>query len=159
MIDPSPNYRPNPDRSIIIDGPFDEQLISRITPTILKLQKKREPITVYILSSPGGPVHLMESVLRLLKAPDHESERCRIITVVTRQAGSAAAELLCSGDDVVGYPESIVHYHGGRVYEDVALTKERTNALAQWLRWTTDFDAWDLATKIEDRFLDRKSVV
>jgi ATP-dependent protease ClpP protease subunit len=150
---PSPLFRPNPDRSVIIDGKFDEQLVSRLTPTILKLQKTRQPITVYIANSPGGVIANMESLLRLLRSPDQNfSGPCRIITVVTRRAASAAADLLCSGDYAIAYPDSIIHYHGGRLYEETALTKERTTLLAEMLRFTTDYYAWDLARKIEGRF-------
>lgn len=136
-----------------MDGRIDEQLISRLTPTILKLQKTRDPITVYISNSPGGEIALMEALLKLLNSPHQDSDHlCRIITVVTRKAGSAAADLLCSGDYAIAYPNSIIHYHGGRVFEETALTKERTNLLAQYLRWTSDYYAWDLARKIGDRF-------
>jgi ATP-dependent protease ClpP protease subunit len=138
---------------VLVDGKFDEQMISRLSPAILKLQKTRQPITVYILNSLGGPVTYMESLLRLLRSPDQNfSDPCRIITVVTRMAGSAAADLLCSGDYAIAYPNSTIHYHGGRVYEETALTKERTTLLSEWLRWTTDYYAWDLARKIERRF-------
>lgn len=153
MIVPNRNYRPNPERCLVIDGKFDDQLISRLTPEILKLQKSRKPITVYIVSSPGGDVAVMESLMRLLKSPHQDSPTpCRIITVVTKRAGSAAADMLCSGDYAVAYPHSIIHYHGGRVYEESALTKERTSLLADFLRWTTDYYAWELAKKIEARF-------
>jgi ATP-dependent protease ClpP protease subunit len=153
LIVPNSGCRANPDRCILIDGRFDDQLLSRVTPTILKLQKTRGPITVYILNSPGGGIRIMESLLRLLRAPDQDffSSR-RIITVATKRAASAAADLLCSGDYAIAYPDSTIHYHGGRVYEESALTKERTNLLAEWLRWTTDYYAWDLARKIENRF-------
>lgn len=153
MIVANRNYRPNPDRCIVIDGKIDEQMVTRVTPTLLKLLRTRKPITVYISNSPGGPIDSMEALLRLLNSPHQDSDRlCRIITVVTRKAGSAAADLLCSGDYAIAYPNSIIHYHGGRVYEEDALTKEKTNLLAQYLRWTSDVDAWQLAGKIESRF-------
>lgn len=95
----------------------------------------------------------MEALLRLFRAPDQNFyPSCRLITVVTKKAASAAADLLCSGDYAIAYPDSIIHYHGGRVYEETALTKERTNLLAEWLRYTSDYYAWDLARKIEARF-------
>jgi len=95
----------------------------------------------------------MEALLKLLNSPHQDSDRlCRIITVVTRRAGSAAADLLCSGDYAVAYPDSIIHYHGGRVFDETALTKEKANLLAQYLRFTSNYYAWQLARKIEDRF-------
>ena len=155
MIVPNQDYRPNPDRCILIDGPIDDQLISRITPTILKLQRKsRDPITAYIISSPGGLVERMESILNLLKSSDQDSSPpCRIITAVTRRAGSAAADLLCSGDYAIAYQKSAILYHGVRTYEKDALTLERTSVLTSALRFSSDYYAWDLAQKIESRFM------
>ncbi len=95
----------------------------------------------------------MESLLQLLRAPDQDFVRGRrIITVATKRASSAAADLLCSGDYSIAYPNSTILYHGGRVFEDKALTKEHTTLLAEYLRWSTDYYAWDLARKIENRF-------
>lgn len=155
MIVPNENYRPNPDRCVYIDGPIDEQLISRVTPVVLRLQRKsRHPITAYIINSPGGQVERMESILKLLQSSDQDSSSpCRIITVVTRRAGSAAADLLCSGDYAIAYQNSTILYHGVRTFETDPLTLERTSVLTSALRLSSDYYAWDLAHKIESRFM------
>lgn len=155
MIVASPLYRPNPERCVYIDGKITDELVSKITPSILKHQRKsRAPITVYILNSPGGLVSSMESILKLLAAPSPDFEGpCRVLTVVTSRAASAAADLLCSGDYSIAYPNSTLLYHGIRTYDDRPLTTERTSLLANWLRISSDVYAWKLARKIENRFM------
>lgn len=96
----------------------------------------------------------MESILKLLQSSDQDSSPpCRIITVVTRRAGSAAADLLCSGDYAIAYQNSTILYHGVRTYETDPLTLERTSVLTSALRLSSDYYAWDLAQKIESRFM------
>ena len=90
MLVPHPDYRPNPSRAVYVHGVIEEGLIHRLTPTILQLQAtSRDPITVYI-DSKGGSTGAMETLLRLLGAPDHDgAPSCRIITVVTSRAARA----------------------------------------------------------------------
>jgi ATP-dependent protease ClpP protease subunit len=78
-----------------VNGVINRDMLSRLTPQILKLQSvSRDPITVYI-DSPGGNVSNMETILRLLRLTDQDSSpACQIITAVTTMAGSAAADLL-----------------------------------------------------------------
>jgi ATP-dependent protease ClpP protease subunit len=136
-----------------VNGNINNDLVSRLTPQILKLQSKdRSPITVYI-DSPGGLVSSMEAILRLLKLSDQDSsDPCHIITAVTMRAGSAAADLLSSGDYSIAFPSSTVLYHGLRTYEQNALTFESTSVLTNILRLSNDRYAMELARKIEDRF-------
>jgi len=157
LLVPNPNFRPNPNRSVNIDGTIDDHLVSRLTPAILSLQHaNREPITVYILNSPGGNVSSMETVLRLLKSPDQDSSAlCRVITVVTGRAASAAADLLSSGDYAIAYPKSTLLYHGIRTYGQRPLTVQSTSLLAHVLRISNDYYAMELAKKIEYRFVFR----
>ena len=50
---------------------MDDQMLSRLSPQILKLQSQsRAPITVYILNSPGGQTAAMQAIVRLLKLGD-----------------------------------------------------------------------------------------
>jgi hypothetical protein len=95
----------------------------------------------------------METILRLLKLSDQDSSQpCRIITAVTSLAGSAAADLLASGDYAVAFPSTIIHYHGLRTLETNPLTFELTSNLANTLRIANDEYAMRLAEKIDDRF-------
>lgn len=153
MIVPHPYYRLNPSRAVHINGAIGRELLSRVTPQILKLQaNNRDPITVYI-DSPGGHVGNMETVLRMLKLSDQNSSGpCHIITAVTTQAASAAADLLSSGDYAVAYPHSAILYHGMRTQENNPLTLEFTSVLTNILRRSNDIYAVELARKIDDRF-------
>ena len=153
MIVPHPYYRLNPSRAIHVIGQINRELVSRLTPQILKLQSAtRDPITVYI-DSPGGHVGSMETILRLLKLSDQDSSGpCHIITAVTIRAASAAADLLSSGDYAVAFPNSTILYHGIRQQEPNPLTFETSSMLANLLRLSNDVYAMELAKKIEDRF-------
>lgn len=156
MIVPDGNYRLNPSRAIYVSGTINKELVSRLTPEILKLQHSdRSPITVYI-DSPGGHVASMETILRLLKLSDQDSSvPCRVITAVTTRAASAAADLLSSGDYAIAYPTSAILYHGLRQHETSPLTAESTSMLANLLRLSNDIYAMELAQKIDDRFTFR----
>jgi ATP-dependent protease ClpP protease subunit len=155
LITPHPAYRANPYRAIHVSGVIDQELVSRITPEILRLQSdSRDPVTVYI-DSPGGNVSAMETILQVLRLSDQNSSgACRIITAVTNTAGSAAADLLSSGDYALAYPTSSILYHGVRRPADSLppLTAEITSLLGQMLRSSNDRYAMELARKIEDRF-------
>jgi ATP-dependent protease ClpP protease subunit len=161
LIKPNANYRPNPSRAIYLDGPIDDQLLSRLIPQILKLQgQSRAPITLYILNSPGGQVAAMKNILQTLKLANQDSaEPCQLITVVTTKAQSAAADLLSSGDYALALPSSSILYHGVRTAGIIPalqpLTAERTSLLAHILRLTNDAYAMELARKTESRFMFR----
>lgn len=155
------NYRPNPSRAIYLDGPIDDQLLSRLTPQILKFQSQsRAPITLYVLNSPGGQVAVMKDILQTLKLINQDgAEPCQLITVVTTKAQSAAADLLSAGDYAIAYPKSTILYHGvrtpGLVPALQPLTAERTSLLAHILRLTNDAYAMELVRKTEGRFMFR----
>lgn len=156
MLVPNPDYRPNPSRAIYVHGMIDESLIHHLTPTILELQAKgRQPITVYI-DSKGGNTRAMETLLRLLGAPDHDgAPSCRIITVVTSRAASGAADLLSSGDYAVAYPGSSILYHGVRTSPGLPVTVETASSLAESLKVSNDRFAMALAAKSNWRFVFR----
>jgi len=97
----------------------------------------------------------METIPRLLNSSDQTfSGPCQIITVVTRRAASAAADLLASGDYAIAYPRSTILYHGIRTPLRDA-TAESTSMLAHILRLGNDRYAMELARKIELRFMFR----
>jgi ATP-dependent protease ClpP protease subunit len=150
---PNPDYRLNPARAIYISGPIGPEMVTDLTPQILRLQHtSRAPISVYI-DSPGGIVASMESILRLLRMTDQDSSSpCRIITAVANRAASAAADLLSSGDYAIAFPSSSVLYHGIRRYEQDPLTLESTASLASLLRFGNDYYAMELARKTAGRF-------
>lgn len=156
MIRPDPDYTPNPRRAIHVQGPFDQQLLYRLTPQIVSLQSKgRGPITVYI-DSPGGSVAYMQAVLQLLTTSNQLFDPpCRVITVATTVAASAAADMLASGDYALAYPESTIVYHGVRVPGDKPLTVEETLSLAERLRAGNESYAMGLAREAEFRFIFR----
>jgi ATP-dependent protease ClpP protease subunit len=156
LIVPDPNFRANPDRAVFIQGEINQQLVDRLTPAILHLQGgNRLPITVYI-DSPGGSVSDAKTILRLLRAPcqDHLPP-CQIITVAASRAGSAAADLLSSGDYATALPGSTILYHGIRRFPDSPLTVEYTSVFTDYLRMVNDVFATELADRVERRFMFR----
>jgi ATP-dependent protease ClpP protease subunit len=161
LLVPSNLYRPDPNRAIHIDGQLDDKLLSRLSPQILKLlAQNRKPITVYILDSPGGSTATARGILSMLRASDQDaSPACRLITVVTSKAQSAAADLLSSGDYAIAYPGCSLLYHGvrtpGLIPALQPLTAERTSLLAHLLRLTNDAYAMELVKRAEGRFMFR----
>lgn len=154
LITPDVNYRPDPTRAIYVHGPIDNQLVYQLTPRILTLQaENRSPITVYI-DSPGGNINSEESLRRLLNTSDQDlNPPCRIITVVTSKAASAAADLLSSGDYAIALPQSTIVYHGIRTLRDTPLTVETTSLMASLLRSVNAKYAKELMIKNEFRFM------
>ena len=152
---PDPNFRPNPQRALYVQGPVDQALVDRLTPKILDFQSAaRDPITVYV-DSPGGNTFLSDRLLKLLRSSTQDYEPpCHLITVVTGLAASAAADILCSGDYVLGYPNSTILYHGVR-REEGELTMERASMLAEALRISNTRYAVELTKRAESRFLLR----
>ena len=98
MTSGDPKYVPNPDRAIYVQGVIDQALLYRLTPQIISLQNQGdEPLTIYI-DSPGGSVSHMESLLHLLRYRQNSDDPTYVITVVTAQAASAAADMLAAGN-------------------------------------------------------------
>lgn len=153
---PNPEFRPDPKRAIFITGPFNQDLVYRLTPDIVRLQhESREPITVYI-DSPGGIVANMRGILRLLRLPGMDSPApCNLITVATSLAASAAATLLCSGDYVIACPGSLIHFHGVRTYRQTEITKEDADDVARDLKASNDASAVSLARARSQQFFYR----
>lgn len=153
---PHPDYRPNPDRSVYVQGQINRELVERLTPRILELQHAyRDAITVYI-DSRGGDPQEMFNLLRLLRAPAQDDRfPCRTITVAVTEASSAAADLLASGDYALAYPNCRILFHGGRFSNIRTLTAEATTMYAQWLRVSNENAAMELAQQVEFRFMFR----
>lgn len=157
MIVPKSDFRPDPNRAVHIQGEINSALIQRVVPQIISLQyKNRNPITVYI-DSHGGVVDQMTTLVEFLKAKSQDGARsCNIVTVVTREAFSAAALLLSTGEYALAYPNSSILYHGGRfMLADYPLTAERSTSFAQVLRRLNERTAIRLSQEIELRFMLR----
>ncbi len=108
------------------------------------------------IDSPGGAVVHMRSILRLLRLPGLDSPfPCRIITVGTSLAASAAAILLCSGDYVIACPGSPIHFHGVRTYRQTEITKEDADDVARDLKASNDASAVSLARVRSRQFFFR----
>lgn len=143
---PSPNFRENSTRSIFVVGEIDERQVHRLTPEICKLRGGgSEPITVYV-NSRGGSTIYAEHIRALLAAPDQEARVCRIITVATNRADSAAADLLALGDYAIAYPTATIHCHGTRLSAD-EITREKAEYLAASLKETNEDFALRLARR------------
>lgn len=143
---PQIEFRPNPLRSISLNGEINQDLVYRLTPSIIRLQhESRDPITVYI-DSPGGSVASASSILRLLRTPALDTSLpSRVITVVTSLAASAAAILLTSGDYAVAFPGSLIHFHGVRTSRQNPITVEEAADVAKDLKAGNEASAVALA--------------
>lgn len=145
-------YRENAARAIHIFGEIDENLVQSLTGEICRLRgESSDPITVYI-NSPGGSVLHAEQIRNLLKTPNQDGSICRIVTIATTRADSAAAGLLALGDYAIAYPNSTIHCHGVRLVGR-EITSERAERLAASLKETND----DFALKLAHRTFERMS--
>lgn len=92
------DYRPNPGRAVYAFGSFDDGLLSKLVPEITRFRfESGTPITLFI-NSPGGVIRCLEILTGVLWDEDIDSKRCRVITVASGDAASAAATLLALGD-------------------------------------------------------------
>jgi Clp protease len=124
------DYRENFARSVFLTGKITQQTAYDLGPRIKELRAASgDPITVYI-DSPGGTAAIAEGLRFLIKAPDQDGRRCRLITVVTGTAASAAADLLALGDYAIAEPQADVLYHGSRQAMEQILTFEGASSLA-----------------------------
>jgi ATP-dependent protease ClpP protease subunit len=152
----NPYYYANPNRAIYIQGPIDQAQLYRVTPEIIKLRAhSRKPVTVYINSNGGYPVY-SQAILDLLKSHTQTNdESCRVITVATSQAASAAADLLSAGDYAMAYPECRILYHGVRMPSDKPLTLEESASLSERIRGSNESYAMQLARRADFRAMYR----
>jgi ATP-dependent protease ClpP protease subunit len=139
-------FREDASRAIFLTGEIDERLVNRLTPDVCRLRgENAEPITVYI-NSRGGFTYCAEQLRALFATPDQEGHVCRIITVATSRADSAAAGLLALGDYAIAYPAAAIHCHGSRM-ADEEITTERAEFLAASLKKSNDDFALRLARR------------
>ncbi len=123
------DYRENFARSIFLSGKITQETAYHLGPRIKELRAASgDPITLYI-DSPGGSAAVAEGIRFLIKAPDQDGRRCRLITVVTGTAASAAADLLALGDYAIAEPQADILYHGSRQALDQVLTFEGASSV------------------------------
>lgn len=143
----SKDFRENPARGVFVCGEIDEHLVHRLTPVICQLRHQTNaPITAYI-DSRGGSTLSAESLRALFKTPDPDGLNCRLITVATTRAASAAADLLALGDYAIAYPQAIIHCHGTRLSAE-EVTKETAEGLAATLKEVNEEFALRLAKRV-----------
>lgn len=143
----------NWDRAIYVDEPINEQLVRRLTPAILKFrQESNDPITVAI-SSPGGSLASLETILGLLQGPTQFSSSGQIVTVVTNKAYSAAANLLALGNYSVALTHSKVLFHDVRFSEMEDVTPSKAINAAKSLQGENDRFALILANQVIRRLV------
>lgn len=131
-------------------------MVDRLMPAILSLQAtNRDPITVYI-NSGGGDVFMAESIIRLLRVSNQDSDpSCRVITVAIDRASSAAADMLSGGDYAIAFPDAMIFYHGVRHSLADPVTVEFGASLTERLKISNDRSAMKLAKDTEWRFMFR----
>jgi hypothetical protein len=157
MGKPHKDYRENTQRAVYVTGRISQELVDRLTPDINRLRlDSADPITAYV-DSLGGSIQLAELLRNLIKAPHPDGGNCRLITVATGTAGSAAADLLALGDYSIAYPHTQIGYHGARQPLEDAVTSEMATRLAGSLRQTNEFFAIRLAKCAFPRFVLRIS--
>lgn len=148
-----PDFSVNWDRAIFIDEVINEQLVRRLTPTILKLrQESTDPITVAI-NSPGGSLSSLDTLLGLLQGPTQFSSSGSVVTVVTDNAYSAAANLLALGNYSVAMQHSSILFHDVRFGEMEDVTPSKALIAAKSLQDENDRFALKLANRVIRRLI------
>lgn len=148
-----PDKSVNWDRAIFITDVIDDDLVQRLTPSILKLrQDEKGPITVGI-DSPGGSLSSLDTLLGLLQGPSQLGARAKIVTVSTNRAYSAAANLLAFGDYAVALEHSQILFHDVRYGGMVDVTPAKARDAAKSLQEANDTFALKLANKIIPKLL------
>jgi ATP-dependent protease ClpP protease subunit len=149
------DYRENFARSVFLTGKITQATAYELGPRIKALRAASgDPITLYIDSS-GGSAAIAEGIRFLIKAPDQDGRRCRLITVVTGTAGSAAADLLALGDYAIAEPQADILYHGSRQAFEQVLTFEGASSLAANLQESNERLALRLARSSFPRIIWR----
>lgn len=149
---PDPNYRENHKRALYLTGEISPETVAQLTPQIHALRESTEPITVYI-NSPGGNVVAADRLRTLIRMPDQDGIPRRLITVVTDEAASAAADFLALGDYAIAYPSASIVYHGTRRPFGGVVTAESARSVASDLQRTNERFALRLADKVIGRII------
>jgi ATP-dependent protease ClpP protease subunit len=152
-------FQENPQRSIFVSGKITTELVSSLTPEILKLRHaSSDPITVYI-DSFGGSVYDALKLIGLLNSPNQEGKICRLITVATGTVGSMASTILIFGDYVIAYPSATLMFHGTWRTPDSSINRSKAEAFAEELEAKDQERALERATKCFHRFFHRLTLL
>lgn len=128
-----PSFQEDYESSIIIDGPIDSSLTSKVAPRVLDLRgQKTRKITVYINSN-GGHTMEADAIFRLLKFRGNDDYSPWVVTVAFGNAKSAAADMLAMGDYAIAYPNASIHFHGVRYADVPELTMEDASQYSEVL--------------------------
>jgi ATP-dependent protease ClpP protease subunit len=152
---PIAEFRENPDRCIYVTGQINQQLVDKLTPIINRLRlSSSEPITVYV-DCLGGLTSQARLIMNLLRTPTQDGHRCKIVTVVTGVAASAAADLFAWGDYAIAYPHATMWFHGTRQQPGEQITTEVALSLAESLKQRNEGFALEMAKAALSRFFFR----
>lgn len=150
-------FRADPSRAIYISGEINQELVDRLTPVIHSLRAtSSDPITAYV-DSVGGVPYNASLIRQLISTPDQDGQSCRLITVATGLAASAAADFLTTGDYAIAYTNAVLLYHGTRRPASSALTYELASSMADTLQQSNEVAAMRIARVAFFRFLLRAS--
>ena len=119
--------------------------------------ESNDPITVFI-NSPGGELRALEVIDGALRSSDQDGNFPRIITVVSGDAKSAAANLLAYGDYAIGYPHSQIHFHGVRA-DEIKVTAEGAAGVTRQLGQINREIANKLSRQMLGRFVHRYTLL
>jgi len=93
-------------RSVFLPSEIDIQAYEVVAPRIIELRlHSSDPICLFIHCW-GGIPFIAEQILRLMRSPRQDGQRCMVTTICTGVAASAAADLLAAGDYAIAYGDS-----------------------------------------------------
>lgn len=119
--------------------------------------ESNDPITV-LINSPGGDLRALEVIDGALRSGDQDGNFPRIITVVSGDAKSAAANLLAYGDYAIAYLHSEIHFHGVRASE-IRVTAEDAAGVTRQLGQINRKIANNLSQQMIGRFVHRYTIL
>jgi ATP-dependent protease ClpP protease subunit len=141
----------NQERAVFLTSTIDIDTYERLAPEIIRLRlASSQPICLYIHSL-GGTTTVAERLLRLMRSPRQDGNRCMVTTVCMGMAASAASDLLASGDYAIAYSDSVILVHGTRE-EPSEFTVEKLRETAEGLEEANEYFATKLASRMFRRF-------
>jgi ATP-dependent protease ClpP protease subunit len=121
--------------SIFLHGLFDEQMYLSVSQQILRYRQAGVAAITVGIDSPGGNLSVMDSILSLFSSNVQKLNRVRCVSVVTREASSAAALFLSLSDYAVADRDATLLYHSAR-YRSVDITPDQAGRHARALSRT-----------------------